>query len=207
MKKCIWGVLFGLLFNNCFGQKQQNDYITFYNYISEASYYFHEGNIDSTIYYFENGFDFVDEIPPFILDKYLEILWKEGKQELAIEKVKTYSIYPLDSIRFPGLPQKEYKAINLIVNDNFKRNRDRLQFYQTFIDSLANIDEEIRQISYVNDSIKRIRVMQQDSLNALELIDFTKKFGFPEGKNTGWDFDIEKIVFHLKSEWFKMFRS
>ena len=86
-----------------------------------------------------------------------------------------------------------------------KEQHDSIAFYRNFMDSILGVDQWHRKnlnaymdsLSYIEpypqefiDSITPIiwrTITSADSSNAVALIAFTKKYGFPAGKNAAWD--------------------
>lgn len=186
----------------CFSQKSDDNYIIYNNYASEAEFYFHEGNYDTAIYYFELGFERVSQPHPQHHYKYAKALWKVNAQKKAIKEVRgNRGISAIDTNWFTGLTKKEYKSINEAMIKNSFENEEK-QFYQNFIDSIMILDQVVRNGFDINDTLKLNAIITQDSLNASALIQFTEKHGFPAGKNAGWSQDATVILLHMSPDWF-----
>lgn len=196
-------IVFIFLFSSyALSQKVDRNYITYYNYASEAEYYFHEEMYDSAKYYFERGFVFAEFPRPTHHSKYAKALWKLGETEQAINEILlNRGIVKIDSVWFSGLSTVEYASINDVLGKNFYEDNN-VRFHRKFCDSLMLLDQSVRGDFEVSDSIKFARMNIQDSLNAVALIEFTKKYGFPGGVNAGWDQTMATLMLHMRKEWF-----
>lgn len=184
----------------CFSQSSNENYIRYYNYANEAEYYFHEQNYDSAVYYFERGFDFINEPHPNHHHKYAKALWKIGrKKESLLELENNKGISQMDTNWFLGLKKELIDQINGHLHLNLTVNREIL-FVRAFIDSIMIVDQAVRQLP-IDDADHSTKLRVQDSLNEKAVIEFTKKYGFPGGKNTGWDQTVATYLLHVSPEW------
>lgn len=199
----------------CCAQNSKVDYIAYANFASEAEYYFHEEMYDSAIYYYEYGLQYVDEPNPDQHYKYVKALWKIGNSEKALLEVLPSQRFMLDTTYFRGLNQAQYNQINLQLKENYEGFvvKNNIAFYENFMDSILNVDQVQRDlwsarldsIPFPNrkDSLRLWKpVAYHDSCNAEAVIEFTRKYGFPGGKNLGWShLGVSTFLIHRKPEW------
>lgn len=218
--KIIFLILF--LSFSCFAQEKRNNYIISNNFASEAEFYFHENNYDSAVFYYEKAFEYVSEPHPMQRYNYAMALWKLLKYETSLEMVKQSGIYKIDTNWFSGLSTIQYNQLQYEMQkkSNEKEIVKKCSFYNAFMDSIFKIDqihriryhEKIDSMKYIKpypakfiDSIEPIWkkiIDYHDSCNAISIIEFTKKYGFPAGVNTCWDQTAATFIIHMSPIWF-----
>lgn len=182
------------------------DYISYYNHIHEANYYFYEHEYDSALIYFERGLKFVSTPRPKDFYNYCRALWKTGHRKLPEYELMNSpfildnQINGNDSTFFEGMTKETKNAIEL----NIKYNQSQLNNpHAYFIDSIMQEDQKVRQRTEdVPDSIFFSKMRIQDSSNQIVILNYSKKHGFPAGINGGWDQRIATILLHFSREWF-----
>lgn len=186
----------------CFAQNSKDNYIVSNNYANEAEYWFHEGDYDSAIYYYEIAFNYAKEPHPMQHYKYAKALWKMNQPKKAIKEIRlNKGVSKIDTNWFSGLKHSEYESINAKLKKNNDENL-RIQFYVHFMDSIMELDQLIRQNYDYSDSIQMLRFIAQDNSNGDAVINFTLKHGFPLGKNAGWNQSAATFLLHMSPEWF-----
>lgn len=214
--------LFFLLISSsaCFSQKPATNFITYSNYANEAEYYFHEKKYDTAAIYFEEAFEYSPAQHPTHQKFYAYALVQTGKRKDAINILsKIWTHRSVDTNWFNDLTPKEVASING-ERLRIKEQHDSIAFYRNFMDSILGVDQWHRKnlnaymdsLSYIEpypqefiDSITPIiwrTITSADSSNAVALIAFTNKYGFPAGKNAAWDLAAPTFLLHMPPEFF-----
>lgn len=193
---------------NCNSQVNQNgiDYISYYNNIHEANYYFYEAEYDLAVSYFERGLKFVNEPRPKDYYNYCRALWKTGNYKFA-EFELTHSpyilankVFGLDSTFFHGM-SIEIKT-EIVANTVFNTNNYD-DFHNKFIDSINIEDQKMRhRENEITDNEFYAKQATRDSLNEIAVLNYAKKYGFPAGVNNSWSQGFSTILLHFSREWF-----
>lgn len=182
-------------------QQLDGNYIEYYNWANEAEYYFHEDSFDTAVDYFERGFSFVAKPHPSHQVKYARALWKIGREKDALMQLYNNQwINQIDTACFSGIPNDLTDSLNAHLGKNIYQLK-RVEFVRAFVDSVMRLDQAVRQLP-TEDSLRSNKMRVQDSLNGLAVLEFTKKHGFPGGKNAGWDQTVGLFLLHASPEWF-----
>lgn len=203
-----------------FAQNSENNFITYSNYANEAEYYFHEGAYDTAAIYFAEAFKFSDEQHPTHQKLYSYSLLQLNQRKKAIKLLeKIWGHMNVDTVWFHDLTSKEKLAISN-SREKIRKQHKSIDFHRNFIDSIMSKDQLQRNLfigfmdslsflepypKYFIDSIRPIKwksVNHQDSCNKEALIEFTRKFGFPAGKNAGWDQTAATFLLHMPADFY-----
>jgi len=192
--------------NISLAQAKIDDYISYYNNIHEANFFFYEQHYDSAIVYFEKGLSYVREPRPKDYYNYCRALLLTGHQKFPEYELmySKYIIYDIvngpDSILLKKMSDETKNDIAL----NIKHNRNQIvNPHKNFIDSICLEDQKVRKkVDGVSDSIFFKRMEEQDSMNQIALLNYAKTHGFPAGINGGWDQPISVLLLHFSREWF-----
>lgn len=186
-------------------QNTTDNYIISNNFASEAEYFFHEDIYDSAIYYYQKSFEFASEPHPIQLYKYSKALWRTNQHDEAITQVIKSKMIKIDTSWFSGLSSFQYDSINKQMNDysSNSRNKNNQERCKNFVDSIMFLDQLVRKNVDWTDSNQVHNLIKQDESNAIALIQFTKKYGFPAGKNIAWDQSVATMLLHMSSTFYE----
>lgn len=197
---------------HCTSQSKNVSYIDYYNFANEAEYHFYEMEYGKAVELFEKAFKIVDSRKPDHHYNYCRALWEVDKTKKSIKELKKsiFAKYFLtDSTYFENMALDTRNKIMKSMEMNRIQSNSNIKHIE-FLDSLNYHDQRLRKVysdsilpyysELKNDTLVKYYeklITEQDVRNGIDLINYSKKNGFPAGVNGSWNQSIATVLLHL----------